>query len=74
MNQVKKPVQDSGWSVHIYNGRRLLVTLYPSHAWVFLLGAFLSALLVLGGVRLSTGIPKPSGRSPTQITPPSQVD
>lgn len=66
MNQVKNSVQDSGWSIHIYGGRRLLVSLYPSHAWVFFLGALLSTLLIFAGLRLSTCVAQPSQQTATE--------
>ena len=73
MNQVKNTEEDSSWSIHIYHGRRLLCSFYPSHAWLFVLGATLSALLIFAGSRLSNCATQPSRRSPTQSPQPTQV-
>ncbi|PZD71845.1 hypothetical protein C1752_04536 [Acaryochloris thomasi RCC1774] len=73
MNQVKDTVQDnSGWSVHIYQGRRLLFSLYPSHAWIFLLGAVSSSLLIFAGLQWSNCVSQPSkpgSAQPAQVAP-----
>ncbi|WP_299484462.1 hypothetical protein [Acaryochloris sp. IP29b_bin.137] len=85
MNEVKNSLQecDRSWSIHIYNGRHLLCSLYPSHAWLFVLGATLSGLLIFAGFQVAncTAQPEsPSSPQPSQtpqsspITPPLQVD
>lgn len=82
MNEVKNSLQNSdrSWSIHIYNGRRLLCSLYPSHAWIFFLGATLSGLLIAAGLQLSNCVAQPTTpsstqpNSPTSTTPALQVD
>ncbi|KAI9133629.1 hypothetical protein [Acaryochloris sp. CCMEE 5410] len=91
MSKVKHSLQDCdrSWSIHIYNGRHLMGSLYPSHAWIFLLGATLSGLLIFASSQVSNCTAQPSrpdssNSSPTpspsptpqpsQVTPPFQVD
>lgn len=85
MNQVKNSLQESdrSWSIHIYNGRHLIGSLYPSHAWIFLLGATLSGLLIFAGSQVANSTSQPSRSSspqspqtsqPSHMTPPLQVD
>ncbi|WP_299411634.1 hypothetical protein [Acaryochloris sp. IP29b_bin.148] len=91
MNEVKNSLQacDRSWSIHIYSGRHLLGSLYPSHAWIFLLGATLSGLLIFTGSQVANCTAQPtrpassnSSQTPqssstsqsSQITPPLQVD
>lgn len=75
MNKVKNSLQDCdrSWSIHIYSGRHLLCSLYPSHAWVFFLGATLSGLLIFAGFQGANCETQPSRRSPTQSSQPSQI-
>ncbi|WP_148215767.1 hypothetical protein [Acaryochloris marina] len=91
MSKVKHSLQDCdlSWSIHIYNGRHLMGSLYPSHAWIFLLGATLSGLIIFASSQVSNCRAQPSnldsstpsptpGSSPTlqpsQVTPSFQVD
>lgn len=36
MQRLQNPVSNEGWSIQVYGGdRRLLFSLYASHAWMF---------------------------------------
>ena len=86
MNQVKNSLKESdrSWSIHIYNGRHLIGSLYPSHAWIFLLGATLSGLIIFAGSPAQPSRPASSNSSQAprssqapqsaQVHSPFQVD
>ncbi|MGI0484798.1 hypothetical protein ACN4EK_05115 [Pantanalinema rosaneae CENA516] len=66
---------DKGWSVQIYSpNRRLLCSIYPSHAWAFSAGLALGLILAL--VSLSHQTPTHSSKAsvPSSIAAPVNLD
>ncbi len=72
MNYLKDKI-DEGWSVQIYGrDRRLLFSLYPSHAWTFLAGLVIGLLFALVAAQHST--PPSSLTSPSSVSPSPNPD
>ena len=67
---------DSGWAVHIYDGKRqLLCTFGPSHGWSFVVGTAVGLLLAVIAFNLSLSQPpRPETQEPLPQTAPLQVD
>lgn len=55
MNKLSTPSHEKnnfGWSIQLYSGdRRLLFCLYPSHAWIFIIGLSLGYIIPFLGMR-----------------------
>jgi len=77
MNRLNQNLHDvsTGWAINIYGSdRRLLCTLDPSHAWVFVAGILLGALLMVGGME-SSATPSPQPEVDNSAAPaPLAID
>ena len=78
MHQLSTPSRkknDFGWSIQLYSGdRRLLFCLYPSHAWLFVIGLFLGYVIPFLGLGANHQITEPSPPSESAQPAILQVD
>lgn len=75
MKDTKEPLTfQDGWSVQVYGGdRRLLCSLYPSHAWAFAAGVLLGFVIALVGLQAQSSTSLPPSE-PSRISAPLNVD
>lgn len=65
---------NEGWSIHVYDRhRRLMLTLEPTHGWIFLLGCGLGMLLAVVWVNIARYAPAAEPVSATE-NPQLQLD
>lgn len=72
MSKVKQSIDglNPGWAINIYGSdRRLICTLEPSHAWVFVLGIALGGLMMLSWGSSDRPRNQPSIASPDRGAP-----
>ena len=67
---------DSGWAVHVYDGRRqLLCTIDPSHGWSFAVGTAVGLLLAVVALNLPmVRMPQSSPENSVSQVAPLQLD
>lgn len=75
MQRTLPEIAREGWSIQVYSGdRRLVCSLEPSHAWVFLAGLGMGFLLALIGLGNWQPQVTASERSTDAVTAPLSVD
>lgn len=73
MQKLQNPISYEGWSIQVYGSdRKLLCSLYPSHAWMFAVGILIGFAIAF--VSLNQERPTPQQEASGNASTPPRIE